>query len=223
MFDTETNDHGGEAAVDVFGALWLADSFAGFLTAGGKGTFYYHDLPYSPAHSNCANSWGTYHMFMVDKNYKIGQRTSQYFAAQLITQEWVQPKDVKHDLFRAASDIKDAGGNVLVTAYAVLRPDGQWSLLVMNKEFDRSHPVQIVFNDEESKADRIFTGPVTMITFGKTQYQWHPNRKQGYADPDGPAATSTVEGTSGTVYNLPPASVTVLRGRIGAVEGHARH
>ena len=222
MFDTETNDHGGEAAVDVFGALWLADSFAGFLTAGGKGTFYYHDLPYSPAHSNCANSWGTYHMFMVDENYKIRQRTSQYFAAQLITQEWVQPKDAEHLLFRAASDMKDAKGNVLVTAYAVLRPDGQWSLLVMNKDYDKSHLVHIVFDDAEINAHRTFKGPVTMITFGKTQYQWHPNRKQGYADPDGPPARSTVEGTSDAVYTLPPASVTVLRGKIGAAPEHVR-
>src|SRR5439155_11755243 len=73
MLDTETNAHGGEASVDIFGALWLADSFAGFLTAGGKSTHYYHALPYSPAHPACPNSWGTYHMFMVDKDYKIRQ------------------------------------------------------------------------------------------------------------------------------------------------------
>jgi hypothetical protein len=223
MFDTETNDHGGEAAVDVFGALWLADSFAGFLTAGGKGTFYYHDLPYSPAHSNCANSWGTYHMFMVDKNYKIRQRTSQYFAAQLITQEWVQPKDAEHRLFRATSDIKDAAGHVLVTAYAVLRPDGQWSLLVINKDHDHAHPMRITFNDADTNAGMTFMGQVTMITFGKTQYQWHPNRKQGYADPDGPADTSTVQGTVDTVYTLPPGSLTILRGKTGASSGPARH
>src|SRR6185437_14992508 len=41
LLDTETNDHGGEAAVDIFGALWLADSFAGFLSAGGESTHYY--------------------------------------------------------------------------------------------------------------------------------------------------------------------------------------
>ena len=73
MLDTETNDHGGEAAVDIFGALWLADSFGGFLTAGGQSTHYYHDLSYSPPHPACANSWGTYHMFMVDKHYQIRQ------------------------------------------------------------------------------------------------------------------------------------------------------
>jgi F5/8 type C domain len=215
MYDTETNDHGGEAAVDVFGALWLADSFGGFLTAGGKGTFYYHDLPYSPAHANCANSWGTYHMFMVDKNYEIRRRTSQYFAAQLITQEWVEPRDAQHQLFRAASDIKDTQDHTLVTAYAVLRPDGQWSLLVVNKDHEKTHPVQIAFSDAGAQTDRTFAGPVTMITFGKTQYTWHPNRKQGYADPDGPAATSTIQGATDTVYTLPPASVTVLRGKIG--------
>jgi F5/8 type C domain len=214
MYDTETNDHGGEAAVDVFGALWLADSFGGFLTAGGKGTFYYHDLPYSPAHANCANSWGTYHMFMVNKDYEIRQRTSQYFAAQLITQEWVEARDAQHQLFRATSDIKDGQGHVLVTAYAVLRPDGQWSLLVVNKDHDNAHSARIAFNGN-SKGEESFVGPVTMITFGKPQYTWHPNRKQGYADPDGPAATSSIQGTANTVYTLPPASLTVLRGKIG--------
>ena len=216
MFDTETNAHGGEAAVDVFGALWLADSFAGFLTADGKGTFYYHDLPYSPAHANCANSWGTYHMFMVDKNYEIQRKTSQFFAAQLITREWVEPRDAQHKLFRAASDLKDAEGHVLVTAYAVLRPDGQWSLLVINKDYDNAHPVHIRFEDRDAKSELSFTGPVTMITLGKSQYVWHPNRKQGYADPDGPAATSTIQGVADTIYTLPPASLTVLRGKIAA-------
>lgn len=31
LLDTETNAHGGEASVDVFGALSLGDTFAGFL------------------------------------------------------------------------------------------------------------------------------------------------------------------------------------------------
>ena len=110
LLDTETNAHGGEAAVDIFGALWLADSFGGFLTAGGQSTHYYHDLPYSPPHPACANSWGTYHMFMVDDHYQIQQKTSQFYGAQLITQEWAEPKDAEHRLFPAASDVKDDEG-----------------------------------------------------------------------------------------------------------------
>src|SRR5260370_12406508 len=56
LLDTETNDHGGEAAVDIFGALWLADSFGRFLTAGRQSSHYYHELSYSPPPPAFANS-----------------------------------------------------------------------------------------------------------------------------------------------------------------------
>ncbi|MGA7514893.1 MAG: discoidin domain-containing protein [Candidatus Sulfotelmatobacter sp.] len=218
LLDTETNDHGGEAAVDIFGALWLADSFGGFLTAGGQSTHYYHDLPYSPPHPNCANSWGTYHMFMVDDHYQIESKTSQFFGAQLITQEWAEPKDAQHKLYAASSDVKDSEGHVLVTAYPLQRPDGQWSVMLVNKDHDHSHPVRIVFHDAVSNRDRFFTGPVAMITFGKAQYQWHAARRKGYADPDGPPATSQLKGGEYALYELPAASLTVLRGKLQPAE-----
>jgi hypothetical protein len=218
LLDTETNDHGGEAAVDIFGALWLADSFAGFLTAGGKSTHYYHDLSYSPPHPACANSWGTYHMFMVDEHYKIQQKTSQFFGSQLLTQEWAEPKDSEHRLYVASSDVKDAIGHTLVSAYPLQRPDGQWALLLINKDHDHPHQIRIVFHDANSNHDAFLAGPVTMITFGKAQYQWHAARKKGYADPDGPPATSQVRGGENELYELPAASVTVLRGTVASSE-----
>jgi hypothetical protein len=215
LLDTETNAHGGEASVEIFGALWLADSFAGFLTAGGQSTHYYHALSYSPPHPICPNSWGTYHMFMINDQYEIQRPTSQFFAAQLITQEWSQPKDSDHLLYRAVSDVKDSEGHVLVTAYALYRPDGQWSLMLINKDYDRPHPVRVVFRDSSANRETTFAGPVTMISFGKEQYQWHPNRKKGYADPDGPPKTSTLKAEQNTNYELPPASMTIIRGTLG--------
>lgn len=220
LLDTETNAHGGEASVDIFGALWLADTFSAFLTAGGQATFYYHALSYSPPHPACSNSWGTYHLFMTDQNYVIKQPTSQFFAAQLLTKEWVQPIDAPHQIFKATTDVRDADGNLLVTAYAVKRPDGQWALMLINKDHDSSHDVHIVFQDQTKK---FFAGPVEMITFGKAQYQWHPARRKGYADPDGPALRSTVSGGVGTQYTLPAASVTVLRGKIEPSQSGAPH
>jgi hypothetical protein len=214
LLDTETNAHGGEASVDIFGALWLADTFAGFLTAGGQSTHYYHALSYSPPHPACPNSWGTYHMFMTDKNYQIRQRTSQFFAAQLITQEWVQPKDAQHKLFTASSDLKDAERHVVVTAYAVLRPDGQWSLMLINKDYDHPHQVHIVFQDDKGTRGG-FAGAITVLSFGKAQYQWHSARRDGYANPDGPPLQSTVNGAADTLYTLPPASLNIVRGHVG--------
>jgi hypothetical protein len=212
LLNTETNAHGGEASVDIFGALWLADTFAGFLTAGGLSTHYYHALSYSPPHPACPNSWGTYHMFMTDKNYQIRQKISQYFAAQMLTQEWVQPGNDEHQLFTAASDVKDGEGHVLVTAYAVKRPDWQWSVMLINKDYDHPHDVRIDFQD--GKALSAFAGEVTMLTFGKAQYQWHSARREGYADPDGPPVKSTLHGGKGATYTLPPASLNVIHGTV---------
>ena len=214
LLDTETNAHGGEASVDIFGALWLGDTFGAFLTAGGEAEFYYHDLAYSPPHPACSNSWGTYHMFMVNKSYEIRSRTSQFYAAQLITQQWVVPGRAKHELFRAASDVEDGAGDALVTAYAVLRPDGQWSLLLINKDEDHPHQIRVLFHDDGAGADRTFAGPVTLLSFGKAQYQWHPDRKLGHADPDLPPAAAKIEANSKTMYTLPAASINVLRGRL---------
>jgi hypothetical protein len=214
LLDTETNAHGGEASVDIFGALWLADTFAGFLTAGGQSTHYYHALSYSPPHPACPNSWGTYHMFMVDDHYQIQQKTSQFFAAQIITQEWAEPKDAEHRLYAASSDIRDSDGHLLVTAYALERPDGQWSLMLINKDHDHAHPIRITFHDAAANQNRSFHGPVTMITFGKAQYQWHAARKRGHADPDGPPSTTMLTGSESSVYDLPAASLTVLRGTL---------
>ncbi len=215
LLDTETNAHGGEASVDIFGALWLADSFAGFLTAGGQSTHYYHDLSYSPPHPACSNSWGTYHLFMTDEHYVIRQPTSQYFAAKMMTQEWAEPKDAEHQMYLASGDVKDAQGHVLVTAYALHRPDGQWALLLVNRDHDHEHQVRIWFHDQEGNRNAEFAGPVTMITFGRAQYQWHPARRKGYAEPDGPPAASQIQVEQNTLFKLPPASLNVLRGRLG--------
>jgi hypothetical protein len=213
MFNTETNAPGGDAAVDVFGALWLGETFPAFLTAGGKASYYHHAMPYSTPHPACSNSWGTYHMFTTDHNWLIKQRTSQFFAAQMLTQEWAEPKDQEHRLFHAASNIKDKDGNVLVTVYAVLRPDRQWSLMLINKDYDNPHTVSIQFHDDDMKKDGSFAGPVARITFGKDQYTWHSALRDGYADPDGPAATSTLPAGTDR-YTLPAASMTVLRGQV---------
>ena len=67
-----------------------------------------------------------------------------------------------------------------------------------------------------SSGPRPFAGAVTRITFGKAQYQWHADRKRGHADPDNPPVRSTISADDNTQYELPAASLTVLRGKIAA-------
>ncbi len=215
LFITEVNIawNTGEAFVDVFGALWLADFTGAFLRAGGAGFYYFHYLP-GALHGGCNESYGTFGMFTTDANYTIRQRTSQFFASQLLTREWVQPGGGSHRLFPASADIVDPAGHVLVTAYALQRPDGQWSLLLINKDQHNAHRVRIVFHDRDAHADRHYGGSATMITFGRAQYQWHAKGGDGFADPAGPPAKTTIAAGEQTVFELPAASVNVLRGTV---------
>jgi hypothetical protein len=219
LFITESNIswQSSEAFVDVWGALWLADYIGAFLSGGGDAVYYFHYLPegLSRGHNG---SLGTFDFFSADRDLKILQPLSQYFASQLINLEWVQPGDGVHKLFPAASDIADGAGHVLVTSYSVLRPDGQWALLIINKDQENAHTVGIFFDDTARGTSSSFAGPVRVTTFGKEQYQWHPNLNGGTADPDGPAVKSTIKGEPGTKFTLPASSITVIRGTVSVVK-----
>jgi hypothetical protein len=94
-----------------------------------------------------------------------------------------------------------------------------------------------------TRQTRFFTGTVDRIVFGSGEYQWHPDpapaadaarpstqvagdgqegdapagrvRDYGHGDPDGPASKSTVMADGpDTLYDLPKASIIVLRGTL---------
>ncbi|HKW98369.1 MAG TPA: discoidin domain-containing protein [Bryobacteraceae bacterium] len=215
IFVTEVNlgAQVSEAFVDIMGALWWADYTGALFANGGTGNYFFHYIP-GRLSQGCNDSWGSFGMFQVDRDLNITGYNASYFAAQLINLEWVQPVDKMHRVFRAASDVHDQFGNVLVTAYAVERPDGQWSIMAVNKDRRRAHGVRLKFMDADTNQERFFTGQVDHITFGAGQYQWRPNGAAGHADPDGPQVKSAVNGGKSAVYSLPKASITVLRGNI---------
>ena len=205
-----------ESFVGIYGALWLADYVGAYISAGGDAVYYFHYFPMG-IHPGCNHSPGTFGMFSVDANYNVQQPIAQFFASQMLTQEWVAPGDSVHTTYPAASDVVDAAGHVLVTSYAVLRPGGEWSILVINKDQENAHSVGVSFLGDGG-AEKHFSGEVSVTTFGAAQYVWHPEIKGGWADPDGPALRSTPRAASATRFELPPASITVIRGRISGAE-----
>ena len=233
MFITESNlsSSASETYMDLFSALWLADYIGSFLNAGGAGVYYFHYLPLQMEHG-CNDSPGTFGMFTVDASYQIQQPLAQFFAAQLINLDWVQPGAGNHEVYPAKSDADDGAGHALVTAYAVKRPDGQWSLMLVNRDQQNSHKVRISFQNQATHQASWFAGPVEIATFGREQYQWHPAKTRfmahaeepgtrsiaaytaGNADPDGPIARHTTTASEDTQYTLPAASVVVVRGRV---------
>ncbi|HXY02667.1 MAG TPA: hypothetical protein VEI49_03775, partial [Terriglobales bacterium] len=67
-----------------------------------------------------------------------------------------------------------------------------------------------------TSAAQVFTGPVTMVTFGSGQYMWHSDGVNSHADPESSPVSSTISADAQTSFLLPQASVTVLRGKIGS-------
>jgi len=127
----------------VKGALWLADYVGSMMTAGARATYYFHYMPFP-------GRWtGAYPLLLIDESYNVKSYPPQYMASQVITKEWVQPVDAPHKLFQASSDVVDAAGNLLVTAYPIERPDGHWSVMLVNRDQFNDHTVKVVFNDSE--------------------------------------------------------------------------
>jgi hypothetical protein len=236
MFITEGNlsSAASETYQDIFSGIWLADYIGSFLNAGGNAVYFFHYLPLQ-MEPGCNSSPGTFGMFTVDANYRIQQPLAQFFVAQLINLEWVQPAGNEHQVFAAKGDVEDGADHELVTAYAVKRPDGTWAVMAVNRDQQNAHRVRIAFEGAAGK-ESSFAGLVEISTFGSAQYQWHPAQTRfmahaensgqptivattkGSADPDGPIVHTKLNAEKDTMYDLPAASVVVVRGNVGGMK-----
>ena len=229
LFITESNlsSATSETYEDIFAGLWLADYIGSFLTSGGNGVYYFHSLPLQLEHG-CNDSPGTFGMFTVHPDFSINQPLAQFFVSQLLNREWLQA-DGENQIFAAASDLTDGAGHTLVTAYALKRPDGQWSVMLVNKDQENNHHVRVEFAGKDGAGTQ-FNGPVEESIFGRAQYQWQPLPQDfnahlpeagnepallyhgGKASPDGPILQKRIS-DAGDV-EVPAASVVVLRGKL---------
>lgn len=214
MMNTESNVTFGNAQEmsDIFSALWLCDSVGAFLTAGGA-VYYHSPIQPEPLSPGC-HGFGTYGNYVADEKLNIKTFTAQYHASRLINLEWVQHRAGVHKLYSAGCELKDAGGHTLITAYAVARPDGMWSVMIINKDESNAHNIKLDF-ESSAAVRKSVSGPITITTFGSEQYMWKSDERNGHPDPDRPPVAKTLPEGTDTV-TLPKASVTVLRAKASA-------
>jgi hypothetical protein len=196
----------------IFAGLWLADNIGSFFEAGGAA--FYHSPIQPQGLENSCEGWASWSNFVAPHEYDIIGYTSLYYAAHMINLEWVQHRSGTHQMFPSTLEIKDSDGNQLVTSYAVHRPDGNWSLMLVNRDESAAHSVRVQFEDSATKHREFFTGPVSVVSFGSEQYVWKSDALNSHADPEHPPVGTTVEAGSQTVFTLPKASITVLRGKL---------
>ena len=212
----------GRPEVDIEGALFNADTVGAFLTLGGTKPYLYGYEPnYLQDELKC--SWGNLMMLQLNpKNDKVN-RLSAYYAAQLITKEWMQPVAESHAIFPVTTNgSKGVAPGVTraskprslstVTVYAVHRPDKQWSLFAINKNPKRVARLNVEFNVPGAKQPVSFVGQIEAVQFSGQQYAWHADGPNGRPARSSPPARFTREASS--FYDLPPYSITVLRGKL---------
>jgi F5/8 type C domain len=226
---------GGRPEVDIEGALFNADTVGTFLTLGGAKPYLYGYEPnYLQDELKC--SWGNLMMLQLNPRSDQLNRLSAYYAAQLITKEWMQPTNEPHEIFPASVTQQSSGRfsltseNVAVSdrptaisalrerrynfisVYAMHRPDKQWSLLAINKSPNRAAQLDVQFKIPNTQQPARFIGQVDVVQFSRKQYAWHAEGPNGHPTRSLPPAHFTREASA--TYELPPYSLSILRGTL---------
>src|SRR5207249_803326 len=212
----------GRHEVDLPGALFNADTVGTFLTLGGSKAYQYGYEPnYLQDELKC--SWGNLMMLQLNRRSDQVNRLSAYYAAQLITKEWMQPVNESQEIFPITIHATNDGAHrvtratnpkslTAVTAYAVRRPDKQWALLAINKDPTRAAQLNVEFDLPGAKQPASFIGKVELIQFSRQQYAWRADGPNGHPIRSLPPTHFTHDGSSS--FELPPYSLTVLRGNV---------
>jgi hypothetical protein len=109
-------------------------------------------------------------------------------------------------------DPKKSTARSIVSVYAVHRPDKQWALLAINKDARHTARLDVQFNLLKAGQQVSFAGDVDVIQFSRKQYLWHDDGLNGYPLRSFPPARVTQKAAQ--FYDLPPFSLTVLRGKL---------
>ena len=199
----------GRAELSIEGALMHADIVGEFLALGGDQAFLYGYAPDVVIEERDCSA-GNNMLFSMDEDGKIEHRFATYFGARLLTQQWVKPGDEPHEVYPASSDMRDDNGNLLLTAYALRRPDGRWSILIINKDPKASLDLELVFRNGVKMA-----APIDVYQYSEAQYVLGGPAKDPYpirAQEPSHKVINSARDTARVV--LPPYSMTIVRGNL---------
>jgi hypothetical protein len=201
----------GRHEVDIEGALFEADTVGTFLTLGGSKPYLYGYEP-NDLQDELKCSWGNLMMLQLNPNSDQSNQLSGYHAAQLINKEWMQPTNETHEIFPVTTKPSKPTLSSAISVYAVRRPDKQWALLAVNKDPNRAVRLTAQFKFSNGQRPVSFAEDIDVIQFSREQYLWHDDGPNGHPIRSLPAAHFTRKPSS--FYELPPYSLTILRGRL---------
>ena len=178
---------------------------------GGDQAFLYGYTPSEALHDNPCSA-GQNMLFSMDEDGDMTHRFATYFGAQLLTQEWTMPAGGWHELYPAVSNVRNRKAEQLVTAYAVHRPDGLWSLLLINKDPDRAYRVRVRFETQGRRSPSTLTGALDIYQYSPAQYALNEDKDNPFPVKADPPLHVILQDDPARVMELPAYSITVVRG-----------
>jgi hypothetical protein len=143
-------------------------------------------------------------LWEADSRGKARWAMPTYYTARMLASDWALPGGGRNLLFPAATMATDAQGRALVTAYPLLRPDGLWSVLLINRS---PHEIEthLRFNDTDVPPN----AALSLFRYSPKQYAW--DKVEARPSRDLPPEQTTLPGWSSRL-RLPGLSLTVVRG-----------
>lgn len=151
--------------VDLAGALLNAETAAQFLCGGGDAAYYYGYEP-NRLEQTCG-SWGNHLMLLKAQRTIVPVAT--FHALRLVTSQWMDPFGGKHGVLPVS--LHGVGKSAVLSLFALKRPDGSVSLLVINK--DSKNPVRLSLKG----LGKTFR---TLTTYSSQEYRWKPDGANGH-------------------------------------------
>lgn len=200
--------YAGEDEVDMTGALFDADTVGTLLSQGVRGAYLYGYEPGAPIReSSRCDTWGNL-MLLREAQAPADppQPVAAFWETQMLTRDWVQPGDGRHTLYAVRSSAAR-----VVHAYALRRPDGRLSLLLVNLSPTRAYRVRLDMRGAPA-AMRI-GGALQEWTLSSADYAWRAAGPLGAPAIDRPPVHRTIRlrARSAPEALLAPYSITVLR------------
>jgi hypothetical protein len=170
-----------------------------------------YNLPRRGDSVDNANNLGNMMLFEADDHGRARWPMPAYYAARMMMQDWSDPADQPHRLFAAHSEIVDAKGRPMVTAYPLLGPDRHWSVMLVNRDQQHTYRVHMVFRPGTTRDQTLDAGkPVNVVQYSGADYVWLVDGEAGHPIKDKPPERFSINGDGAVL--LPAMSLTVVRG-----------
>jgi hypothetical protein len=203
----------GQVELELPGAMVNAETAAMFLAMGGEGSYFYGIEPNWVVQDDVGekcDTWGNLMLFQFYDEWKI-RPVAAFQAARLVNHNWLEAGTGSHTMYSTTSDIHNAKGQALVTAYSVRRPDGRLAVLLFNKDPHRALAIRLM--EESGGNAKPLEGKLELDQHSAEQYKWVPSHGKGnggHPDPNDPPVGSTIGADKHATITLPPFSISVV-------------